>query len=171
MQVSELSLFVKDKWKIRKGADEDGTEWVVAVDVCAVLDVDRTQIRRVPEAMKGMRSVHTPGGIQETTVLFEAGVYKLAFTSRKPEAEAFTDWVASTVLPAIHKTGAYAVKPATQLEALLQAVQGMVVLEQRQAVLETSVRSIKEAVALQPHVQRGCAEVRQVVPRTAQRVL
>lgn len=39
--------------------------------------------------------------------LTESGVYKLVFKSRKPNAEAFTDWIADEVLPAIRKTGGY----------------------------------------------------------------
>ena len=40
-------------------------------------------------------------------MLSEPAVYKLAFRSNKPEADAFTNWVASEVLPAIRKTGKY----------------------------------------------------------------
>ena len=39
--------------------------------------------------------------------LTESGVYKLVFRSHKPNAEAFTDWIADEVLPAIRKTGGY----------------------------------------------------------------
>ena len=39
--------------------------------------------------------------------LTESGVYKLVFTSRKPEAEKFSDWVTDEVLPTIRKHGAY----------------------------------------------------------------
>ncbi|WP_083398135.1 BRO-N domain-containing protein [Roseovarius tolerans] len=34
-----------------------------------------------------------------------ARLYKLVMLSRKPEAEAFQDWVAEGVLPAIRKDG------------------------------------------------------------------
>lgn len=37
----------------------------------------------------------------------ESGVYKLVFKSRKPNAEAFTDWVTDEVLPQIRQTGGY----------------------------------------------------------------
>lgn len=47
----------------------------------------------------------------------ESGVYKLVFKSRKPNAEAFTDWVTDEVLPAIRKTGSYQ-KPLTQQEMM-----------------------------------------------------
>lgn len=39
--------------------------------------------------------------------LTESGVYKLAFKSRKPEAERFSNWVTDEVLPTIRKHGAY----------------------------------------------------------------
>lgn len=39
--------------------------------------------------------------------LTESGVYKLVFKSRKPNAEAFTDWIADEVLPTLRKTGTY----------------------------------------------------------------
>lgn len=41
--------------------------------------------------------------------LTESGVYKLVFKSHKPNAEAFTDWIADEVLPSIRKHGMYAV--------------------------------------------------------------
>lgn len=40
--------------------------------------------------------------------LTESGVYKLVFKSHKPNAEAFTDWIADEVLPSIRKHGIYA---------------------------------------------------------------
>jgi len=39
--------------------------------------------------------------------LTESGVYKLVFKSNKPNAEAFTDWIANEVLPVIRKSGGY----------------------------------------------------------------
>jgi prophage antirepressor-like protein len=46
----------------------------------------------------------------DTILINEAAVYKLAIRSNKPSAEAFTDWVASEVLPSIRKTGEYVSK-------------------------------------------------------------
>lgn len=39
--------------------------------------------------------------------LTESGVYKLVFKSHKPNAEAFTDWIADEVLPSLRQTGHY----------------------------------------------------------------
>lgn len=45
--------------------------------------------------------------------LTESGVYKLVFKSRKPNAEAFTDWIADDVLPSLRKNGQYIMKAQT----------------------------------------------------------
>ena len=49
------------------------------------------------------RKLHNTG----ENFLTESGVYKLVFRSHKPNAEAFTDWIADEVLPAIRKNGGY----------------------------------------------------------------
>lgn len=49
------------------------------------------------------RKLHNTG----ENFLTESGVYKLVFKSRKPNAEAFTDWIADEVLPTLRKTGSY----------------------------------------------------------------
>jgi len=49
------------------------------------------------------------GRSQSTTFLNEAGLYKFAFRSNKPEADKFTNWVAGEVLPQLRKTGRYSI--------------------------------------------------------------
>lgn len=51
--------------------------------------------------------------------LTESGVYKLVFKSNKPNAEAFTDWIADEVLPTIRKTGGYVNDDDTFVETYL----------------------------------------------------
>lgn len=89
---------------------KDGEPWFVAKDVCEVLDITDTwnATNRLSELMKGTHTISTPGGDQEMITVSEAGVYKLVFTSRKPEAEKFTDWLATEVIPSIRKHGLYA---------------------------------------------------------------
>lgn len=54
--------------------------------------------------------------------LTESGLYKLIFKSRKLEAERFTDWVTSEVLPSIRKTGKYEMKPVVSEESKGKAI-------------------------------------------------
>lgn len=99
---------------------KDGEPWFVAKDVCEILELGDVSkaVSRLPEIMKGTNSILTLGGNQEMLVVSEAGLYKLVFTSRKPEAEKFTDWVATEVIPSIRKHGAY-MTPETIEKVLL----------------------------------------------------
>lgn len=87
--------------------------WFVAKDVCAALDIDWSgkTLSVIPESWQSMGKVPTLcRGMQRVKRISEPAVYKLAFRSNKPEADAFTNWVASEVLPAIRKTGKYEAK-------------------------------------------------------------
>lgn len=61
------------------------------------------------------RKLHNTG----ENFLTESGVYKLVFKSNKPNAEAFTDWIADEVLPTIRKTGGYVNDDDTFVETYL----------------------------------------------------
>ena len=79
----------------------------MAADVCRALELDRTQSRRLDDDEKGVCSIPTPGGPQETSVVNEPGLYALVLGSRKPEAKAFKRWITHEVIPSIHRHGAY----------------------------------------------------------------
>ena len=68
----------------------------------------RKATERIPDKDKGVTRSDTPGGVQNLSIISEAGLYRLVLRSDKPEAEPFIDWVTSEVLPAIRKTGKYA---------------------------------------------------------------
>ena len=59
----------------------------------------------------------------ETNFINESNLYKVIFQSRKPQAEQFTEWVTSEVLPTIRRTGSYQVptNPMQALELMFQA--------------------------------------------------
>lgn len=94
---------------IRAMRGEDGEPWFVARDITDALGLDRTATRRLDDDEKGVRSTHTPGGVQEMTLVSEAGFYSLVLASKKPEAHAFKRWVTHDVLPAIRREGGYMV--------------------------------------------------------------
>ena len=52
---------------------------------------------------KGRTQVTTPGGIQETWIINESGLYNVILRSDKPEAKPFRKWVTGKVLPSIRK--------------------------------------------------------------------
>jgi prophage antirepressor-like protein len=108
--MNELTIFNYQTKEVRT-IIKDGEPWFVAKDVCEILELENTHrtLSRLSEQMKGVHTVNTLGGNQEMAVVSESGVYKLVFTSRKPEAEKFTDWLATEVIPSIRKTGSYSI--------------------------------------------------------------
>ena len=117
--MNDLQVFFYQDSMVRT-VEIDGEVWVVAKDVCDVLGISnaRDAIKSLDNDEKmtvdnsdghsGQR-----GGAQFFNVINEAGVYKLAFRSNKPNAKAFTRWVSHEVIPAIRKTGHYEV-PTTE---------------------------------------------------------
>lgn len=99
--------------------------WFVAVDVAKVLGIEnlRQNLAHFPEDEKkminlrstahsigGSSSVYNTygkGGNPNVRCVNEAGLYRLIFISRKPEAEKFKRWVFHEVLPQIRKTSSY----------------------------------------------------------------
>lgn len=119
--MNDLQIFNNDKFgQIRTAVINDEPYFMLA-DVCAVLDIKNTRDAKSRLSQKGVAIADTltAGGVQQATFINESNLYKLSFTSRKPEAELFTDWVTTDVLPAIRKTGTYSMDiPKTLPEAL-----------------------------------------------------
>lgn len=117
-QAANLQVFYNESENVSIRTEVIGGEpWFVAKDVAFALDItwNGKTLANIPNEWKGMRSFLTPssgdrgGGSQTLTVVNEAGLYKLAFRSNKPEADRFVNWVASDVLPSIRRTGSYTV--------------------------------------------------------------
>lgn len=125
----------------------EGEPWFVAADVCTLLGYGgggRNAVARLPERMKGVETVNTLGGPQQVTVLNEPGVYRLAMRSNLPSAEAFQDWLAEDVVPAIGRTGHYDIeKPMSELEMAQRYVAAL----QREQVLQAQVRELEPDAA------------------------
>lgn len=99
----------------------------IAKDVCKVLGMDnhRQALSRLDEDEKDVISNDTLGGTQNMTVVNESGLYSLILSSRKPEAKPFKRWVTHEVLPAIRKTGSYALNQNQSIDVspILQMMQ------------------------------------------------
>lgn len=91
---------------------ENGEPWWVAGDVCAALDLHAGRaLARLDDDEKGMRSTHTPGGLQVLVYVNEPGLYSLVLGSRKPQAREFKRWITHEVIPQIRKHGRYETAP------------------------------------------------------------
>ncbi|WP_068783188.1 phage antirepressor [Paenibacillus phocaensis] len=100
--------------------EKNGEPWFVLKDVCQVLELSNPRMvkDRLPEDVSSTYPLQTAGGVQQTTIINEDGLYDVILESRKPEARAFRKWVTSEVLPAIRQHGAY-MTPAKIEEVLL----------------------------------------------------
>jgi len=130
--------------QVRVVTDAQGEPWFVAADVLLTISLDRKALERLDDDEKGVNSIHTPGGTQEMTTVNEPGLYALVLGSRKAEAKRFKRWVTHEVLPAIRKTGSFAVSAMAALPAPTQD-------------RVTSLLLIGEAVAKVPGVKVGIA--------------
>lgn len=109
--MSDIQLFYSDEFgSVRIDLTENGEPVFVAKDVLAVLELDRTALRKLDDDEKGVDLIHTPGGDQQVSTVTEPGFYKLVMRSRKPEAKAFQRWVTHEVLPALRRDGGYMVE-------------------------------------------------------------
>ncbi len=85
----------------------------VANDVASVLgyaDPATAVYRKVAEKNRSLAEIATGAGKRMATVLEEAGIYQLIFSSKLASAERFQDWVFEEVLPQIRKPGSYSVQ-------------------------------------------------------------
>lgn len=131
----------------------------VANDVAEILgyaDPAATVSKKVFRQNKGVADLATPGGIQSVTVLEEAGIYQLIFSSKLPSAAKFQQWVFSEVLPSIRKTGSYSVAPAPEIQlpqTYLEALKALVATEEERQRLEAKVEQDAPLVAYAEAVQ------------------
>ncbi len=105
----DITPFDFDGTPVRVVTDTDGTPWFVAADVARILGyrMASDMTRRLDLEDRGTRSVRTPSGDQDMTVITEAGLYGSVLGSQVEGAKRFKRWVISEVLPAIRKTGQY----------------------------------------------------------------
>ena len=90
----------------------DNDPYFSNADVCKILDINNPS-----QALKRLKQdgvitnevIDGLGRKQDMKFVSESNLYKLIFQSKKKEAEAFTDWVTSEVLPSIRKHGLYAI--------------------------------------------------------------
>ena len=123
--MANIQVFEYQNNKVRT-VDVDGEAWFVLKDVCEILHMDTTQLKKVADRLdedeKGRTPITTPGGMQETWIVNESGLYHVILRSDKPEATPFRRWVTNDVLPAIRKTGSYNAPQLTRSQLLATAL-------------------------------------------------
>ena len=99
----------------------EGEIYFVGRDVATALGYSNPRdalAKHVPDKFKkdGV-AIHDSIGREQFPILIsEAGMYKLVFKSKLPNAEKFSDWVCEDVIPSIRKTGSYTLPTAQSSE-------------------------------------------------------
>jgi anti-repressor protein len=109
--------------------EENGEPLFVAADVGHVLNIAQVNstIRDYDSDEKGVHTMHTLGGLQQVSVLTEAGLYRLIMQSRSENAKEFRRWVTHEILPTIRKTGKYeTAPPADDIAHLIASTKSLI---------------------------------------------
>lgn len=114
---TEIQPFEFETNQVRALADGDEVLFV-ATDIAKILEYGsaKDMARNLDSDEKGMHQVPTPGGVQNMTVITEAGLYRAILNrelgyldgEQKEFVRRFQRWVTHEVLPSIRKHGIYA---------------------------------------------------------------
>ncbi len=108
--MNELQIFKNSEFGEIRVQTQSNETWFCLADLCRILEISNPADVKKRLSQKGIDSIDTltNGGNQSLVYVNESNLYKVIFQSRKPEAEKFTEWVTSEVLPSIRKHGLYA---------------------------------------------------------------
>ena len=121
--MNDLQIFNNEQFGKIRAVEIDGEPWFCLADICKPLGLRVADCKKRLK-LEGVDTINTPtnSGIQGMIYVNEGNLYRAIFQSKKPEAEAFTDWVTEEVLPALRRTGAYAAPAAPPRVALPEGV-------------------------------------------------
>jgi anti-repressor protein len=142
--------FHRGNWQLRTLL-LDGAIWFVAADVTGALGFGNGRqalTTHVDDIDRDVHPVDTPGGVQNLTVINEAGLYSLALGSRLPAARDFKRWVTGEVLPELRRTGTYTVPTASApvtMPSHAEALRGWADAIDRATVAEAQVAALEPA--------------------------
>lgn len=108
--MNDLQIFNNEKYGEIRTAIINNEPYFMLADVCRVLEIKNSwdaKNRLNKHGVDTTEVIDNLGRTQQATFINESNLYKLAFTSRKKEAEEFTEWVTSEVLPSIRQHGLY----------------------------------------------------------------
>jgi prophage antirepressor-like protein len=108
--LNNLQIFKNENFGEIRTSSVNGEPYVMLNDVCEMLDIKNVsdvKARLKKDGVVNNEVIDRLGRKQVATFINESNLYKVIFQSRKPQAEQFTEWVTSEVLPSIRKNGGY----------------------------------------------------------------
>lgn len=124
MKTKELQVFSNAEFGQLRTVIIDGTPWMIGKDVAIALGYKNTRKAlsdhvETEDKKDGVTIRDSIGRGQNVVVINESGLYSLILSSKLPGAKRFKRWVTSEVLPAIHRTGEYRMKPKASAKSAL----------------------------------------------------
>ena len=119
--MNDLKIFENPEFGSIRTLEINGEPWFVGKDVAEILaynEPHKAITRHVDEEDRTKHPILSNGGMQESWLINESGLYSLILSSKLPTAKEFKRWVTSEVLPSIRKHGAY-MTPETLEAAIL----------------------------------------------------
>lgn len=139
--------------QLRVVKDDNGEPWFVAADIAKVFGYGSAaeMIRILDDDEKGKQNLHTLGGIQNVSIINEAGFYHVALQRRSswvkdPEKREavikFQRWVTHEVLPSIRKDGGYIAAASNETPEQIMA-KAFIIAKETIARQQTQIEELK----------------------------
>ncbi len=157
MKINKITTFENEKFGEVRVILENEVPYFNLNDVCVILGLSNPS--QVKTRLKGdgviiNEVIDNLGRKQKSNFINEVNLYKCIFQSRKEEAEQFTDWVASDVLPTIRKTGKYEIKTLSVPEMILEQAKYLVEVDNRLNKFENNISDMEKGISRLEHNQR-----------------
>lgn len=114
--MNDLQVFNNEQFGEIRCIDVENQPWFCLNDLCRALEISNVgnvKSRLIADGIRTMDAVDSLGRPSSMIFVNEPNMYKTVFQSRKKEAEAFTDWVTTDILPSIRKSGTYSLPAVT----------------------------------------------------------
>ncbi|MDE6092989.1 MAG: hypothetical protein K2G14_07835 [Ruminococcus sp.] len=129
--MNEIQIFRNEEFGEIRTLEIDGQIYFVGADVAKALGYvkPRNAVNKYVDKEDALKwGILSNGGIQQTTIINESGLYSLILSSKLESAKKFKHWVTSEVLPAIRRTGTYGVSNIEEIfnRVLDEKIEGIV---------------------------------------------
>lgn len=153
--MNKLQIFKNKQFGEIRTTIRNGEPYLMLNDTCRTLglnNVSQAKSRLNPDGVITNEVIDSLGRTQLATFVNESNFYKVVFQSRKPQAEEYTEWVTSEVLPSIRKHGGYIANQEKLTPEQLMAkalIVAQSVIEEKDKLIEQQKPKVLFAEALE----------------------
>ena len=153
--MNDLKIFENEQFGSIRTIEINSEPWFVGKDVAEILaynEPHKAITRHVDEEDRTKHPILSNGGMQESWLINESGLYSLILSSKLPTAKQFKRWVTSEILPAIRKTGTYTVQKSQPNPELAKLRADAMMLNAKSRIA-TQMMKLWTAAGVEPQYQ------------------